>query len=344
MRACAPILAAAILASISQPAAAIGPADPQQGVEPGRAIPYYQDPATKLVLPGSLGALPLTDLHRFDDKRFGISLRYGFDGAVWADVYVYPVPAEDEGKGAAETADNAARQAIDEMNQMAERGEYADVEAGEITETTAKTSAGDIPLIEREVSFKMKVRGIKRPIQSILAVANYRGALVKIRASYEANRAGEEGPQLLADAMDGFRLALIDEDWRKNLQPKLETYFADPLSEDGRRAGGAIVTYAEESSVARIHIGDRFTSWLDDLPKDSVERADLLRAQIAGNIAKQVRTGDFQSQEKAAVRQLAKVYEMIQKEKPDFRSEGVEALIGHLRGGTLEDYLMEEID
>jgi len=152
--------------------------------------PFFE-PHIGVTFPVELGHLALEEVHRYENPRLGVSLRYAASDPVFIkiDVYVYDLELTGLGTGiGSKHVKDQFEQAKRDILAMAKKGRYHDVKL--LAERQAGIPVGDEPLpLYAAVYGMIDVRGdgdsaYERPSISHLMLTAFRGQFFKIRVTY----------------------------------------------------------------------------------------------------------------------------------------------------------------
>lgn len=232
---------------------------------------------------------------------------------------------------------------------MERRGYYRDVEIPE-SGTATEFGGDEAPL--QMVSIVATYRQVsggevelalgKGLVESLFAVTVFRDRFFKIRYTFRQwdEKADQERREERELFVDELRAMLVEVELREQLPGRLKTFFADPLSEDGTAAGDFAFAYAEISPLPQIIISADWLPFLSDydVGESAVGRA-LLFGFIAGNLEKQLSSGDFSYQSRTGVEGVLRVYRQLRASGAAEANAKLDELIVLKDAGTLGEWM-----
>jgi len=114
---------------------------------------------------------------------------------------------------------------------------------------------------------------------------------------------------------------------------------ADPLSDDGRQAGGVVMLFVEQSHDVLVTLSSKTLSFLSNKSLPEKYRATLLAAFVVGNTDSQLLRHQKKDDSYAGVLQLIESYRQMQKKDPKLRVTEVEKFIELQKRGELKKYV-----
>lgn len=122
------------------------------------------------------------------------------------------------------------------------------------------------------------------------------------------------------------------------VKQNIDTLLRNPMSEEAKSAGAAIIEFAGESPNYHIELEVAYMPWVKDrgLPKGS---QILMAAFIAGNLKEQMRKNTSQPEPYAGVLAALKVYEKIKQTNESFNIPKVEKFLSMERDGKLRQHI-----
>jgi len=122
------------------------------------------------------------------------------------------------------------------------------------------------------------------------------------------------------------------------VKQNIEMLLRNPMSEEAKSAGAAIIEFAGESPDYHIELEVAYLPWVKDrgLPKGS---QILLAAFIAGNLREQMRKNTSKPEPYAGVLAALQVYEKIKQTNDSFHIPKAEKFLTMERDGKLRQYI-----
>ncbi|MCC5842927.1 MAG: hypothetical protein JJU05_01620 [Verrucomicrobia bacterium] len=289
---------------------------------------------TGIILPRTLGAFTMGTAHVFDEKELGVVVPYNSDGAS-VSVYIYTggIPEDPENASPRKKVIDELVRSLGELRALEEMGIYERVTFADSGRMRGNENL--FPFMYMPLTFdQVKDAGTGESINrrrrvSMIGVGLCKGHFVKVRYSFRRDEHQEEQEKRKEDFLNRFLTVVHEVFLRVHVEEYLETYMKMPLSEEGREALGAIVTYAERSELILVRIHSGVTPWfaIEDYPYSR----ELLGAYIAGQVYQQLRTNTFESDEDAGMKQVLEIYKLLREIDEKAYCEPLEKLLDAAR-------------
>jgi len=165
--------------------------------------------------------------------------------------------------------------------------------------------------------------------------------LITIRHQSDEEKVEEKRKRFLDDF---FRL-VRDLPLREEVQPALEAYIADPLSEAGGRAATVVLTYLQNSpNVATLRPSPPVTRWAEEVEaKQPGAGTHLLRAFVLGGAKAALQQQTFDQTLAVASAQMLRVYVTMRTSEPGIEHPGLEDLLRATERGEVVTWLRAEM-
>lgn len=321
-----------------------GRGDGEQHDPPDHEAPWFDD-STGFALPQKLGTFVMEGWFEWADKDLGSSVRYTDRKAqARVDVYVYPCAApsatEEEQRGAISAELN---ESVSGVYAAAKSGIYSNVshQDGKIEELKLLPDGSTHyawSFAFMDIRDEDTAGGSVDRVVSWHCVTTLKGRFIKVRYTYPASR-GKEGEDLLNEFVKAWEWCVRDPQWREAIARDLKTYLADPLGKNAAEPAAAVVMYAEKSPLVSMAVTERFSACLAKAAKARPgSELDLLRAFIAGGTDACLRR-EPQAAPATAAAACVKVYQLLQKQSPDFQIAELDELAAAVKSGRAAEWL-----
>lgn len=117
------------------------------------------------------------------------------------------------------------------------------------------------------------------------------------------------------------------------------TFRVDPLSEDGRRAGGIVVLFTDQSHDVVVNLRQKTLPFLSNKSLPEKYRATLLAAFVVGNVDSQLLRHQKKDDPYAGMLQMIDSYRQMQNKNRKLRIMEVEKFIEMQNRGELKAYV-----
>jgi|SRR5689334_557215 hypothetical protein len=114
---------------------------------------------------------------------------------------------------------------------------------------------------------------------------------------------------------------------------------ADPLSDDGRRAGGLVMEFTEQSHDVVVTISQKILPFLSNKSLPEKYKATLLAAFVVGNVDSQLLRHQKKDDTYSGVLQMIESYRQMQRSNGRLHIAEVEKLIEMQSRGELKTYV-----
>lgn len=145
--------------------------------------------------------------------------------------------------------------------------------------------------------------------------------------------------------LDDFFRLVRDLSLREEVQPALETYMTDPLSEAGGRAATVVLTYLQNSpNVATLRPSPPVTQWAEEIEAQMPGAGThLLRAFVLGGTKAALQQQTFDQTLAVASAQMLRVYVGLLAAEPAIKHPGLEDLLRAAERGEGVVWLKDEM-
>ncbi|MES2595624.1 MAG: hypothetical protein V4662_09830 [Verrucomicrobiota bacterium] len=296
--------------------------------------PWRHEP-TGLTFPLNLGKHRLAGEFRYEQGG-GRFIRYeSVDERSRADIFFFPVSSktltmEEKQRLILQEMDNVVK----DLNAMTKEGRYRKLKIGEI-------GVGGIDLWDKE-SLPMAARlcemtrvakgptGVEEEVQlkqwtGIIMLEDYLITIRQMRpVTTEDN--GEAGIQAFAQMVTKI---VKDPPLRQGVASLIDSYLADPLSDEGVQATAAVLAYLKTTTDLPISIPEHpLQQWLEHCKKVAPGTEDhLLRAFMLGSAKVAFAGGDAAACLNAGATQFAKVYRQLHAKHPEIKLLDIDAFL-----------------
>jgi hypothetical protein len=152
----------------------------------------FSEPKTGITLPGTLGPLKYLGVKHYENPALGVCIRYGGEGLIKADIFIYDLGEKDLGTGlqspALKTHFDQVKGDIATMEKM---GRYKSLDRVSEQEIAMQTPHGRIPALSAVFTYSQtEGPGTAFTGQRIshLILTAYRDSFLKIRFTYPQNQ------------------------------------------------------------------------------------------------------------------------------------------------------------
>lgn len=152
----------------------------------------YSERKTGIALPGNLGPLKYLGVKQFENPELGVCIRYGEEGLIKADIFIYDLGEKNLGSG---LQSPAVKMHFDQVKgdiyAMEKMGRYTSLDKVSEQEIVMQTPRGRIPALSAIFTYSQTegpgtVYTGKRV--SHLVLTAYRDSFIKIRFTYPQNQ------------------------------------------------------------------------------------------------------------------------------------------------------------
>jgi hypothetical protein len=173
----------------------------------------YRDPKTGITLPGDLGPLTYLGVKRYDKQELGACIRYGDEGLIKGDIFVYDLGKKNLGSGLQSPAVKTHfEQVKGDIYAMEKIGQYKSVDRVSEQEIAIQTPRGKIPALSAIFTFSQTEgpdTAYTEKRVSHLVLTAYRDSFLKIRFTYPQNQK-QRGETAFKQFMDDLGSRLND--------------------------------------------------------------------------------------------------------------------------------------
>ncbi|MDG2122585.1 MAG: hypothetical protein P8J87_02730 [Verrucomicrobiales bacterium] len=296
-------------------------------------------PATGVWFPTHLAGLPLSSLDPANspDQPTG----YVFSHPVRpinASLYITkiadpPQPAELENRVRFELA-----RSLVSIETLAENGRYENLHMGTVRRSHTDLDGTSLIVVDSSFTFSFPDEATKNlpaftSIRSFIATTIYAGHLFKLRYTEPAGArwTGSQDPDKRATAtVDAFVDLFREHALRPQVDKALEAYRTEPFSDQGLMAAAFLYTFADESALANIDLGQQvldFVGYGSKSKPDPSATRHLLNAYVIGNFARQFESDTWTDQPDAGRQQVRQTYRQLRQRNADFTLPHLEPTI-----------------
>jgi hypothetical protein len=154
----------------------------------------YREPTTGITLPDHLGPLTFLGVKRYDNPALGVCIRYGEEGLIKGDIFIYDLGEKDLGTGLGAPALKAHfSQVKGDLATMEKMGRYQSLDQVSEQRITLQTPRGRLPALSAIFTYSQTEgpgTAFTEKRVSHLVLTAYRGAFLKIRVTYPHNQPG----------------------------------------------------------------------------------------------------------------------------------------------------------
>lgn len=319
---------------------------PLQSAEPkGEWTPPSQDnkpwkhKETGLSFPASLGDYRFAGHFEYADG--GVLLRYeNLNEQARADVFLF------KAGGAFPTLPDKQRRILAEldtvkmdMESMVKQGRYknlvtSDFQAGELElwqKQAIPIATGVITATRIGISEQGSEEAIVRQWVGVTMLDSY---LITIRYMRPA-RTGEAGEEAMKRLVGLIFQVIKDPSIRTHIVDLVDGYLADPFSQDGDHAAGAVLAYLKQTPYFPINIPENpVAGWLQHCKQIAPGTEEkLLKAFMLGSAKAAFADGDAETCLKEGSRQFAKVYRHLVTQYPQITRPEMEQFVSAAEKG-----------
>ncbi len=309
--------------------------------------PWFHTP-TGLTFPITLGTHRLAGEFRYEQGG-GRFIRYeSVDERSRADIFFFPIPAknltmEEKQRLILQEMDNVVK----DLNAMTKEGRYRKLQVGEI-------GVGGIELWDKEAlpmaaRIAEMTRVAKSPLgveeevpikqwTGIILLDEYIITIRQMRPVTPTDN-GEAGFQAFAHLVAKI---IKDPPLRKGVAGLIDSYLADPLSEDSVQATAAVLAYLKTATDLPINIPEYpMQDWLEHCKKVAPGTEEhLLRAFMLGSAKVAFAGGDAEACLNAGATQFAKVYRQLLARNSAITVPQIDAFLSAANEGKGGDWLL----
>jgi hypothetical protein len=152
----------------------------------------YREPQTGIALPGDLGPLNYLGVKRYDKPELGVCIRYGEEGLIKGDIFIYDLGKKNLGSGLQSPAVKTHfEQVKGDIYAMEKMGHYQALDQVSEREIAIRTPRGKIPALSAIFTYSQTEgpgTAFTEKRVSHLVLTAYRGSWLKIRFTYPQNQ------------------------------------------------------------------------------------------------------------------------------------------------------------
>lgn len=307
---------------------------------------WKHDP-TKLAFPAFLGNYRFAG--NFDYQSGGVLLRYeSVEEQGRLDIFLFKAEAplltiKDQHRRILAEMDVVSQ----DMENMVKQGRYKNLTIGEpIGGELELWQKQSIPIATRIITatrIGTSEKGTEEAVvRQWLGITVLDGYIITLRHMRPANTgdAGEEAMKRLVGLV--FQV-IKDPALRSHIRELVDGYMADPFSENGEQAAGAVLAYLKQTPYFPINIPeDPVAGWLEHCKTVAPgTEATLLRAFMLGGAKAAFADGDAEACLTEGARQFAKVYRKLVTQYPQIARPDMEQFVDRAEKGEGYGWLKE---